>query len=170
MSEIVVYFCRPHLTYLCCGELGQSQVEVQLDMNSRGMKNDTSTNHLYRNWNANSISEPLFVIFLCIELEVKVLLQGSSFFFLFLILIRILKSFHIRHAVGYYFSNRTRHAYEWVRMIEARKTKQEIQREDKWRWWQGEQLCTCTTLNFARAPRYFAHFFAVVAPLRHETS
>ena len=24
--------------------------------------------------------------------------------------------------------------------------------------------------NFARASRYFMHFFAVVAPLRHETS
>ena len=28
----------PHLPVLYCGELGQSRVEVQLDMNSRGMK------------------------------------------------------------------------------------------------------------------------------------
>ena len=27
-----------------------------------------------------------------------------------------------------------------------------------------------TNNNFARASRYFVHFFAVVAPLRHETS
>ena len=27
-----------------------------------------------------------------------------------------------------------------------------------------------TNDNFARASRYFVHFFAVVAPLRHETS
>ena len=57
-------------------------------------------------------------------------MRGQSFaIFFFLILIRILKSFQIRHEVRYYFSNRTRHAYEWVRM----KQKQEVQREDKWR-------------------------------------
>ena len=27
-----------------------------------------------------------------------------------------------------------------------------------------------STNNFARAPRYFVHFFAIVAPLRHESS
>ena len=48
--------------------------------------------------------ERLFVIFLCIELEVKVLLQAVFFF---LILVRILKHFQIRHDVGYYFSERT---------------------------------------------------------------
>ena len=31
-------------------------------------------------------------------------------------------------------------------------------------------MFTLTNNNFARASRYFVHFFAVVAPLRHETS
>ena len=31
-------------------------------------------------------------------------------------------------------------------------------------------MCILTNNNFARASRYFVHFFAVVAPLRHETS
>jgi len=39
---------------------------------------------------------------------------------------------------------------------------------------QGEQqknnIFILINNNFARASRYFVHFFAVVAPLRHETS
>ena len=61
------------------------------------------------------------------------MLQEVRVIFFFLILICILKSFQIRHEAGYYFSNRTRHAYEWVRMKQGRKKEQEVQREDKWR-------------------------------------
>ena len=34
----------------------------------------------------------------------------------------------------------------------------------------GKKMSILTNNNFARASRYFVHFFAVVAPLRHETS
>ena len=34
----------------------------------------------------------------------------------------------------------------------------------------GKNMFVLTNNNFARESRYFAHFFAVVAPLRHETS
>ena len=34
---------------------------------------------------------------------------------------------------------------------------------------QKNDMFILTTNNFARASRYFVHFFAVVAPLRHET-
>ena len=33
-----------------------------------------------------------------------------------------------------------------------------------------KKMFIITNNNFARASRYFVHFFAVVAPLRHETS
>ena len=33
-----------------------------------------------------------------------------------------------------------------------------------------DNLFIVTNNNFARASRYFVHFFAVFAPLRHETS
>ena len=33
-----------------------------------------------------------------------------------------------------------------------------------------KNLFKLTNNNFTRASRYFVHFFAVVAPLRHETS
>ena len=36
-------------------------------------------------------------------------------------LVRILKHFQIRHDVGYYFSERTRQACEWVRMTARKK-------------------------------------------------
>ena len=34
----------------------------------------------------------------------------------------------------------------------------------------GKIMFILTNNNFARASRYFVHFFAVVAPLRYETS
>ena len=34
----------------------------------------------------------------------------------------------------------------------------------------GKNMFILTNNNFARASRYFVHFFAVVAPLRHESS
>ena len=33
-----------------------------------------------------------------------------------------------------------------------------------------KKMFILTNNNFARASRYFVHFFALVAPLRHETS
>ena len=33
-----------------------------------------------------------------------------------------------------------------------------------------DDMFILTNNNFARASRYFVHFFAVVTPLRHETS
>ena len=33
-----------------------------------------------------------------------------------------------------------------------------------------ENMVILTNNNFARTKRYFVHFFAVIAPLRHETS
>ena len=33
-----------------------------------------------------------------------------------------------------------------------------------------KKMFVSTINNFSRASRYFVHFFAVVAPLRHETS
>ena len=34
----------------------------------------------------------------------------------------------------------------------------------------NKKMFISTINNFSRASRYFVHFFAVVAPLRHETS
>ena len=50
-------------------------------------------------------------------------IRGQSFAprCFFLILVRILKHFQIRHDVGYYFSEQTWHACEWVRTTARKK-------------------------------------------------
>ena len=49
-----------------------------------------------------------------------------------------------------------------------------LQQNERRRLRQGKQqknyIFILTNNNFARTSRYFVHFFAVVAPLRHETS
>ena len=66
----------------------------------------------------------------------------------------------------------------WVLLIERRSyhggSISGWQQNQRWRQRQGEQqknkMFILTNDNFARKSRYFVQFFAIVAPLRHETS